>query len=241
MKLHRLLALLPFSVVLSACLAIAPAPTATPIPVIPTAVPPSATPVVIVITATPPPTATAKPKVNVPLVMNQTPDRAVAMLTSAGFQAERVEERSPACSGLVSKQEPFTGVEAEVGSVVKIYYCVGPTPTLAPSATPMPTSTPLPSPTATQPPDPCNLQPGQAGAYLTNNSTTRILVTIGGGEWGTHDYWAEPKSLLVMTFPPGRYTTTITMGRTTYKFAADRVDFTAGRCIRITGSWWDYP
>jgi len=171
------------------------------------------------------------PKVSVPMVINLVPNIATMMLTGAGLKVEPVEEPVSSCNPFVRKQDPFAGAEVEAGSVVKIYYCIGPTPTIPPTVMAVP-------PTATKPPDPCNLQPGQSGAYLVNNYDFKILVTIGGGEWGTHDYWADPKSILIMPFPPGRYTTTITVpGKGTYKFAADRVEFVAGRCIRITGPW----
>ena len=109
---------------------------------------------------------------------------------------------------------------------------------IPPTATPLPlpTNTPLPRPTATRT-DPCNMQPGESGAYLTNNSDLRTVVTIGGGEWGTHDFVGEPHTVIRMSFPPGRYTTSITWGTARYRFAADRVEFEVGKCIQITGPW----
>lgn len=92
----------------------------------------------------------------------------------------------------------------------------------------------LPAPKAKQPDapaDPCNLQPGQAGILFNNKYDFKVLMTIGGGEWGTHDYWFEPKSVTPITFPPGLYSTTLTIpGKGNFKFSADKINFEAGVC-----------
>jgi hypothetical protein len=72
----------------------------------------------------------------------------------------------------------------------------------------------LPTPTRTQPtatPQPessCPLNPGEAGLLISNNyEGTLMRFTIGGGQWGTHDYDipGDGKWYLIR-MPPGKYT-----------------------------------
>lgn len=88
-----------------------------------------------------------------------------------------------------------------------------PKPTAAPAtATLRPTAPP--QPTATRPPAPnaipgCNLGPGEAGLLISNSYSGVMRFTIGGGEWGTHDYdVANDGQRHLIKFPPGRYTYT---------------------------------
>jgi hypothetical protein len=101
---------------------------------------------------------------------------------------------------------------------------------------PITVPTNLPTAIATQPPtNSCNLQPGQSGILFTNTYDFKVLLTIGGGDWGTHDYWFEPKATTPIQFPPGNYTATLTVpGRGNYKFSNDRVAFEAGHCYPFT-------
>jgi hypothetical protein len=125
------------------------------------------------------------------------------------------------------------------------------TPTLTNTATPRPTQTATPRPTQTAIPVPptatpipptavsdrCNLRPGEAGLIIENNYDRYAKITIGGGAWGTHDYFVDAKSAIVIRFPSGRYTTTITIpGVGNFKFADDRVFFEMGECrfMRLT-------
>lgn len=111
------------------------------------------------------------------------------------------------------------------------------TPTSTNTATPRPTltATPVP-PTATRlpptaPPNPCGLRPGEAGLIVQNDYDRQVKITIGGGEWGTHDYFVEARSQIIIRFPSGRYTTTISVpGVGNFKFAEDRVFFKMGDC-----------
>ncbi|MBI5030966.1 MAG: hypothetical protein HZB51_10595 [Chloroflexi bacterium] len=124
---------------------------------------------------------------------------------------------------------------------------------IPPTSTPVPTATPVPPtatptsippsrtptatrvpPTPTSLPNPCNLQPGQAGLLINNIHDFKILLTIGGGDWGTHDYWFEPKRVTAIQFPPGRYTATLNVSGRNYKFAADAIIFEPGSCTRMT-------
>ncbi len=103
-----------------------------------------------------------------------------------------------------------------------------------PTATRVPPTAP---PTATQAAaaNPCKLQPGQSGILFNNTYDFKVLLTIGGGDWGTHDFWFEPKATTPIQFPPGNYTATLTVpGRGNYKFAADKVAFEAGVCYPFT-------
>lgn len=116
------------------------------------------------------------------------------------------------------------------------------TPTSTNTATPRPTQTATPVPTATPIPptavsDRCNLRPGEAGLIIENNYDRYAKITIGGGAWGTHDYFIDARSTGVIRFPSGRYTTTIFIqGVGSFKFAEDRVFFEMGDCrfMRLT-------
>jgi len=121
------------------------------------------------------------------MVINLVPNIATMMLTSAGLKVEPVEESAASCHSFVRKQDPFAGAEVEAGSVVKIYYCVGPTPTIpptvtvvpptaTPTSTPRPTATPLPSPTSQFPPIP----EGMGGLIVINWYGREINYEIGG-------------------------------------------------------------
>ncbi len=125
-----------------------------------------------------------------------------------------------------------------------------PPATLAPKAT-LSLDTPVPPtkapPTATRVPptapptateaaaaNPCNLQPGQSGILFTNTYDFEVLLTIGGGEWGTHDFRFQ-KGTKPIQFPPGNYTATLTIpGKGNYKFSNDKVTFEAGVCYPFT-------
>lgn len=119
------------------------------------------------------------------------------------------------------------------------------TPTNTPTTTPTPTNTATPRPTLTATPVPptatpitpttiadrCNLRPGEAGLIVENRYDRFAKITIGGGTWGTHDYIVEAYRTIIIRFPPGRYTTTISIqGVGSFKFAEDRVFFEVGDC-----------
>lgn len=114
------------------------------------------------------------------------------------------------------------------------------TPTAAPRGMSAPTLRPTTAPTrvpptATPVANACSLQPGQSGLLFTNTYDFKVLLTIGGGSWGTHDFWFEPKSTTPIQFPPGSYTATLTIpGKGNYQFADDKVNFDAGRCYTFT-------
>ena len=69
------------------------------------------------------------------------------------------------------------------------------------------------------------------GFPLINNYDVEVLMTIGGGEWGTHDFKTGPHTTLPIAFPPGTYTTTLTVpGVGNFRFADGRADFEEGKC-----------
>jgi hypothetical protein len=116
-----------------------------------------------------------------------------------------------------------------------------------PTATPVPPTATLPQPTATRPKptaipptsppvsqNSCNLQPGQSGILMKNTHDFEILLTIGGGAWGTHDFHFQPNSTTPIQFPPGKYTATLTVGNSRYRFSADKIDFQEGHCYTFT-------
>lgn len=57
--------------------------------------------------------------------------------------------------------------------------------------------------------NPCQVGPDQAGFLISNSYSAVMRFTIGGGQWGTHDYDVPADgALYLIVFPPGRYTYT---------------------------------
>lgn len=76
-------------------------------------------------------------------------------------------------------------------------------PTTAPFV--VPTETPAAQAAA----NPCQLHEGEAGLLISNAYNIVMRFTIGGGEWGTHDYDVPGDGqVYLLTFPPGTYTYT---------------------------------
>jgi hypothetical protein len=101
-------------------------------------------------------------------------------------------------------------------------------PATRPKATVAPPTSP---PVST---NPCNLQPGQSGLLVTNNHDFEVKLTIGGKEWGTHDYFLPAKSTTAVQFPPGLYSMTLNIpGLGNYRFADGRVPFEEGKCYTL--------
>lgn len=69
---------------------------------------------------------------------------------------------------------------------------------------------------------------------MKNTHDFEILLTIGGGDWGTHDFKFKPNSTTAIQFPPGKYTATLTVGNSRYRFSNDRIDFQEGKCYTFT-------
>lgn len=103
-------------------------------------------------------------------------------------------------------------------------------PTAAP--TPLPTATPNPSqPNA--PANPCQLGAGEAGLLISNSYKAPMRFTIGGGEWGTHDYDVPGDGkLYLVTFPPGRYTYTASIAGVGTDHG-EPYEYKAGYCRQI--------
>lgn len=79
--------------------------------------------------------------------------------------------------------------------------------------------------------NPCQLKGGDAGIIFENTRNFQVKLTIGGGEWGTHDYWFEGHTTTPIQFPPGAYTATLDIpGEGHWMFADDRITFDAGSC-----------
>ncbi len=94
-----------------------------------------------------------------------------------------------------------------------------------------PTATPTTPSSASQ--NPCQLEPGQAGFLISNSYPVVLRFTIGGGEWGTHEYDIPADGdLYLITFPPGRYTyTAFVPGYGTDH--GEPYDYLAGYCRQI--------
>lgn len=66
---------------------------------------------------------------------------------------------------------------------------------------------------------------------MTNTYDFEVKLSIGGGDWGTHDFFFPGNSTTAIQFPPGKYTATLNVpGKGNYRFAADKIDFQEGHC-----------
>ncbi len=69
---------------------------------------------------------------------------------------------------------------------------------------------------------------------MTNTHPFEVKLTIGGGEWGTHDFMFPGNATTPIQFPPGRYTATLNViGQGNFRFADDRIDFQADYCYKF--------
>lgn len=96
------------------------------------------------VSPTPGATTTPLPKVTVPSLVFGSFESASAKLQQVNLRVEKIEERTESCIGnVVLRQDPSPGAEVEIGSTIKVYFCIGSTPTPAATLTPRPTSTPV--------------------------------------------------------------------------------------------------
>lgn len=121
-------------------------------------------------------------------------------------------------------------------------------PTLAPQPTQTPfiiivTATPLPPTVApTRAPtrrptvaaDTCDATPNEAFFYIANNYPGTVMrFTIGGGEWGTHDYDVPGDDQWYrIRMPPGKYTYTAHIAGVG-KASGERTQYNAGQCYSV--------
>ncbi|TAH51697.1 MAG: hypothetical protein EYC68_10055 [Chloroflexota bacterium] len=99
-------------------------------------------------------------------------------------------------------------------------------------ATAIPTRAPTQRPT--QEAETCPAGPNEAVLYISNNySGTTMRFTIGGGEWGTHDYDVPGDGqYYFIRMPPGKYTyTAFIAGKG--KANGERMEYKAGQCYSL--------
>lgn len=110
------------------------------------------------------------------------------------------------------------------------------TPTRAaarPSATRPPATRPAPTRTPTAESAACPAPGDKARLYIRNGYTGTMRFTIGGGEWGTHDYDIPGDGQYhFIDMPPGRYTYTAFIPGAG-KANGDRKDYNAGQCYEL--------
>lgn len=96
-----------------------------------------------------------------------------------------------------------------------------------------PIAEPTAAPTAQASNNPCQLHQGEAGLLISNAYNVVMRFTIGGGEWGTHDYDVPGDGqLYLITFPPGRYTYTASI-QGLGSDHGEPYDYQAGYCRQI--------
>lgn len=82
--------------------------------------------------------------------------------------------------------------------------------------------------------NPCQLKGGDAGIIFENTRNFQVKLTIGGGDWGTHDFFFEGNTITPIQFPPGAYTATLDIpGEGHWMFTDNRINFEAGTCTPL--------
>lgn len=110
------------------------------------------------------------------------------------------------------------------------------TTTTNPPATPVKpqaTATRVPTRRPTQAPSGCAAPAGKARLTVFNGYNGVMRFTIGGGEWGTHDYDIQANQRGFIDMPPGRYTYTAFIPGIG-KANGDRKDYVAGVCYELS-------
>lgn len=105
------------------------------------------------------------------------------------------------------------------------------------TATPdLSSSEPAPAPTArpTEQANQCPAGGNEAFLYISNNYTgTTMRFTIGGGEWGTHDYDIPGDGkYYIIRMPPGKYTYTASIAGVGTS-NGERKDYRGGQCYSL--------
>lgn len=137
--------------------------------------------------------------------------------------------------------EPTSGIEVPVFDL-DTATPRGPQPTQTPfiiivTATPEPpTAVPTRAPTRrpTVAADTCDAPPNEAFFYIANNyKGTMMRFTIGGGEWGTHDYDVPGDDQWYrIRMPPGKYTYTAHIAGVG-KASGERTQYNGGECYSV--------
>lgn len=105
------------------------------------------------------------------------------------------------------------------------------TPTLPP-VSPTRAATRVPTKAANT----CNAPADKARLWVKNGYTGVMRFTVGGGEWGTHDFDIPADAQYhFIDMPTGRYTYTASIPGVG-KANGDRTDYTAGQCYFLTFS-----
>jgi hypothetical protein len=108
-------------------------------------------------------------------------------------------------------------------------------PTSAPVRPTSPPARPTSPPPTKPPAATCNASANEARLYITNSYMGQMMrFTIGGGDWGTHDYDipgdGQPHYI---SMPPGRYTYTASIpGAGTDH--GEPFEYQGGHCYSIT-------
>lgn len=99
-------------------------------------------------------------------------------------------------------------------------------------ATDVPTRAPTRRPTVAA--DTCEAPPNEAFFYIANNySGTTMRFTIGGGEWGTHDYDVPGDDQWYrIRMPPGKYTYSAFIAGVG-KASGERTQYAGGQCYSV--------
>lgn len=140
---------------------------------------------------------------------------------------------------ILSDTTPTTGAQQPTQTPFIIVVTATPRPASA-QPTRVPTRVPTRAPTrqATQAPtqeaNVCEAPQHEAFFYISNNYLgTTMRFTIGGGEWGTHDYDIPGDGLYYLIhMPPGKYTyTAFIPGKG--KANGERTSYSGGQCYSL--------
>lgn len=131
-----------------------------------------------------------------------------------------------------------TWVKEVLNSIRTVSLTKGTTAGVSPSVTPavQATATRVPTRVPTKATTTCNAPADKARLWIKNGYTGVMRFTVGGGEWGTHDFDIPADAQFhYVDMPTGRYTYSASIPGVG-KANGERQDYVAGQCYYLTFS-----